>query len=57
MKLKDIENPQVMTINELNDLFKRWFPNGISKEEMIEIGKIIRKKYEIKNGEIDNIGI
>lgn len=33
MKLKDIENPQVMTINELNDLFKRWFPNGISKEE------------------------
>jgi len=33
MKLKNIRNPEVMTIKELYDLFKRWFPNGISKEE------------------------
>lgn len=33
MKLKDIRNPEIMTIKELYDLFKRWFPNGISKEE------------------------
>lgn len=28
-----------------------------SKEEMIEIGKIIRRKYEINNASINNIGI
>ena len=33
MKLKDIKNTEVMTIKELYDLFKRWFPDGISKEE------------------------
>ena len=33
MKLKDIENPEVMAINELNDLFRGWFPRGITKDE------------------------
>ena len=33
MKLKDIENPIPMTLEELKTLFRKWFPNGISKEE------------------------
>ena len=33
MKLKDIENPKLMNLKELNNLFRKWFPDGISKEE------------------------
>ena len=33
MKLKDIGNPALMKLGELEQLFKEWFPNGVSKEE------------------------
>jgi len=33
MILKDIKNREPMDLNDLEFLFKRWFPNGISKEE------------------------
>ena len=33
MKLKDIRNPKSMDLKGLTNLFKKWFPNGISKEE------------------------
>lgn len=33
MKLKEIENPVLMNEKELKQLFKEWFPDGISKKE------------------------
>ena len=33
MKLKDIGNPALMKLEELEQLFEEWFPNGVSKEE------------------------
>lgn len=33
MKLKDIENPKLMNLKELSNLFKNWFLDGITKEE------------------------
>ena len=33
MKLKDIGNPTLMKLEELEQLFEEWFPDGVSKEE------------------------
>lgn len=33
MKIKNNQNRELMNEKELKDLFGRWFPNGISKEE------------------------
>lgn len=45
MKLKDIENPKVMDLITLNNLFLKWFPNGFTKEEACVLYHIFVNKY------------
>lgn len=45
MKLKEIENPVLMRLNELKNLFMGWFPNGISKEEGWVLYSIFSDNY------------